>query len=47
MKTEEKQIADYIEAQKQAEIMRLNKEHDNQIKDILSSVDVSHQRNQI
>lgn len=27
--------------------MRLNKEHDNQIKDILSSVDVSQQRNQI
>lgn len=47
MKTEEKQITDQIEAQKQADIMRLNKEHDNQIKDILSSVDVSQQRNQI
>lgn len=47
LKVEEKQITDQIEAQKESEVQRLSKEHDRQIKDILSSNDISQQRNQI
>jgi hypothetical protein len=47
LKQGEKDIADEIEAKKLAEIERLSREHDDQIKDILKTNDISQQRNQI